>query len=90
MSNFWFPLLILVGAAVVSISAAAATKTQKPKHPLVERSSILGFWSFLVATAFYIAAAVTLFQERTILAASLALVGLLGCAIGCGTTRKSA
>lgn len=88
MGSIWFPLLVVIGAAVVSASAFVSSKKPNPNHPLVVHPSKLGAWSFLIATLAYASAGFLLIREQTIFALVLAFIGLFACAIGYGAPRK--
>lgn len=78
----WYPLLIMVIAAILSATAARAAGKQKPNHPLVGHPSKLGVGSFLLATVAYTIAGVFLVREQEILAIVFGIIGLIACSLG--------
>ena len=85
----WYPLLIMVVAAILSATAARAAGKQKPNHPLVGCPSKLGVASFLLATVAYVAAGVFLVREQEILAIIFGIIGLFACSLGYVVAQKS-
>ncbi|WP_049168263.1 hypothetical protein [Corynebacterium propinquum] len=84
----WFPLVVVVSAAVLSASATISAGRSTPKHPSVERPSKISVFAFAIATVLYAASGVLLVQERIAFAIGLAIAGFVVFAVGYGVSQK--
>lgn len=83
-----FPLLVLLGSLVVTVTAGLESRKVKPDHPFVGRRSSTASNFYYIASMFYAGSLVFLFLKMMLASILLGVVGILLTSLGFELSRK--